>query len=621
MNKSDVDVREKFIRFFEARGHKSIPSAPLVPEGDSTSLFNSSGMQPLIQNLLGMPHPMGKRLVNSQKCIRVQDIEDVGDNRHTTFFEMLGNWSFGDYFKDEQLEYFFEFLTNKEDGLGLDPQKLFVTVFSGDKESDVSIDTEAIDRWKELFKKKWIDAKEIILETEEKGYELGMQGGRIFAYGAKKNWWSRSGIPSNMPPGEPGGPDSEVFYDFGTSHSEKFGKHCHPNCDCGRFVEIGNSVFMQYQKQSDGTLKELSQKNVDFGGGFERLTAAIKNENDVFKTNLFSPIITAIEKTTGKSYDNNKSEMRIIADHVKASVFLISDGVEPSNKGQGYVLRRLLRRATMKMYKLEKTTNNQIFETIADSVLDIYNLVYFDKEKVKAKIENSIGAEILRFNQTLDQGLKMIGKVSPFDLYQTYGFPIEITEELYKEKNLTLDKKEFDKEKNKHQELSRTASAGMFRGGLQDRSEITTKYHTATHLLHAALRQVLGNHVSQKGSNITGERLRFDFSYPNKLTLEQINEIENLVNQKIQENLAVEKKEMKKSEALAMGALAFFPEKYPEVTSVYKIGDFSMELCGGPHVASTGSIGRIKIMKEESAGAGIRRIYATAISEKRTSGV
>ena len=550
------------MRFFEKRGHVMMPSAPLVPENDPTTLFTGSGMQPMLPFLLGEPHPSGTRLVDSQKCFRSQDIEEVGDNRHDTFFEMLGNWSLGDYFKEEQLAWFWEFLTRE---LNFSSEKLYVSVFDEDKET--------ADLW----------------------VKLGVSKERIFFYDEKKNWWSRSGVRANMPIGEQGGQDSEVFYDFGTKHDPKFGKDCHPNCDCGRFVEIGNNVFMTYKKTVNGFVP-LEKKNIDFGGGLERLTAAANNDNDQFKTDLYWPIIQSIEA----DYETNKYAIRVMADHLKASVFLIQDGVLPGNKAQGYFLRRLLRRATVKMQQLKLPLE---FLPIIKAVFAIYPMYLKDFNL----INQTIGEEISKFKKTLDAGLKMVGKISNFDLYQSYGFPKEVIKELQGDK---FDEAEFEREKTQHQNLSRTAGKGMFRGGLQDRSEITTKYHTATHLLHAALRQILGNSVSQKGSNITAERLRFDFSFDRKLSESEIEEIEKLVNQKVVENIPVERLEMQKTKALEMGALAFFPEKYPEITNVYKIGNFSMELCGGPHVNSTGEVGKINIFKEESAGAGVRRVYA-----------
>jgi len=568
------EIRQKYLKFFADRGHKIIPSAPLVPENDPTTLFTGSGMQPMLPYLLGEPHPLGTRFVDSQKCFRGQDIEEVGDNRHDTFFEMLGNWSLGDYFKKEQLAWLWEFLTKD---LALPKEKLYVSVFKGD--SEIPKDEETAGIWK----------------------NLGVQEDHIFYYGETKNWWSRAGIKANMPIGEPGGPDSEIFYDFDTPHNPDYGPQCHPNCDCGRFSEIGNSVFMTYKKTEQGFVP-LDKKNIDFGGGLERLASAVNSDPDIFKTDLFTPVI----KTLG---GNITPSSRIIADHLKASVFLIADGVTPSNKAQGYFLRRLLRRAMVKL-------QSPIIPDMVEAVFATYSdTSYFDQVNPN-QVYEIIAGEQDKFNKTLREGLKKLEEVSPFDLFQTYGFPVEITEELYKEKGLKFDKKEFEKELTKHQELSRTSSKGMFRGGLQDHSDVTTRYHTATHLLHAALRHVLGSHVQQKGSNITAERLRFDFSHTDKLTTEQIKKIEDLINTKVKENIPVTKTEMPKTKALAEGALAFFPERYPDVTSVYQIGDFSKELCGGPHVNSTGGIGSIKIIKEESAGAGVRRIYATAVSQE-----
>jgi len=602
------DLRQKYLDFFVSRDHLLIPSAPLVPENDPTTLFTSSGMQPLVPYLLGQPHPSGKtRLVDSQKSFRAQDIEEVGDNRHTTFFEMLGNWSLGDYFKKEQLPWIFEFLTKE---VGLDPHKLYITVFSGDPNNNIPRDDESIKIWKDIFHQHGIDADLVELVTEKKGYEEGMQGGRIFSYNAKKNWWSRSGMPDQMPAGEPGGPDSEIFYDFGTPHDPEFGKHCHPNCDCGRFLEIGNSVFMQYQKQEDGSLKELPNKNVDFGGGLERILAAANNDLDVFKTDLFWPVIEEIEKFSDKKYTDNQATLRVIADHLKAASFMIAENIEPSNKQQGYILRRLLRRAAVKMHQLHGgLTPIPAFEAICHRVIDIYP-EYFDSNSDRNKVSIVIGEEMGRFAKTLDKGLRQINTLSPFDLYQTYGFPIEVTEELYSQKGKPLDRDKFNQELQKHQELSRTASKGMFKGGLADHSETVTKYHTATHLLHQALRQVLGDHVHQTGSNITADRLRFDFTHPQALTESEIKEAEVLINEQIKKDLPVTNETMTLKEAKAQDALAFFGEKYGDKVKVYSIGSFSKEVCGGPHVAHTGVIGPIKIYKQESVGSGRRRLYA-----------
>ncbi len=577
--------------FFKSKGHKEIPSASLVPENDPTTLFTSSGMQQLIPYLKGQAHPEGKRLTDSQPCFRSQDIEEVGDNRHTTFFEMLGNWSLGDYFKKDQLTWFWEFLTQE---LKLDPDKLYVSYFEGDDQ--IPEDTETKNIWQ----------------------ELGIPENHIYAYGTKKNWWSRSGTPEEMPAGEIGGPDSEVFYEFTQiEHDPKYGEKCHPNCECGRFLEIGNSVFIQYEKQENGTFKELPQKNVDFGGGLERITAVSVNEPDIFKIDLFWPIIGKIEELSKKNYSdpNEQNPMRIIADHIKAAFFLIESGVQPSNKLQGYILRRLLRRVMVKLNLYTKDQRPFLGELI-DAVAEIYRATSYFPEQGEELVKQVVWEELAKFERALAQGLKEIEKIEnitgklAFDLFQTYGFPLELTEELAKEKGLEIDREEFRQEFEKHKELSRTASAGMFKGGLGEQSEVTTKYHTATHLLHAALRKVLGEHVQQKGSNITAERLRFDFSQPEKVSEEQLKEVENLVNEQIQKDLPVTSEVMDKEDALKSGALGFFTEKYGDKVTVYTIGDFSKEICGGPHVNNTKELGNFKIIKEESAGAGVRRIYA-----------
>ena len=590
-------LRTLYIEFFKKHGHNEIPSAPLVPENDPTTLFNSSGMQPLVPNLLGEPHPMGKRLVNSQKAVRLQDIDEVGDNRHTTFFEMLGNWSLGDYFKKEQLPWVFDFLTKE---IGLDPQKLYVTVFEGNE--SVPKDTDSIEIWKEIYKRVGIDAKE-----EE----------RIFAYPAKKNWWSRSGEPENMPPGEPGGPDSEVFYDFGTPHDKAFGEVCHPNCDCGRFMEIGNSVFMQYQKQADGTLKELPQKNVDFGGGLERLVAAVNNNADVFTIDVLQCFIKELESVSKKPYEKeNKKSMRIIADHIRAAIFLITDGVVPSNKQQGYVLRRLIRRALIYGRKLGLPASGIYISSLVDRMVPLYEVHYPNIKEHADETKHVLLEEAQKFGKTLDRGLREIEKEEALDgkraffFYESFGFPWEMTEEIAREQGLTIDKNVFEEEFKRHRDLSRTASKHAFKGGLADHSEETVKLHTATHLLHKALRDRLGTHVQQKGSNITAQRLRFDFSHTQKLTDEDIKEVEKTVNERIKEDLAVSLDVMSYTEAIEKGALAFFGERYGEKVKVYSIGNYSKEVCGGPHVNSTKQLGMFKIIKEESAGSGIRRIYA-----------
>lgn len=606
-----VDVRKKYLEYYKNHGHVEIPSAPLVPDNDSTTLFTSSGMQPLVPYLLGQKHPSGERLVDSQKSFRAQDIEEVGDNRHTTFFEMLGNWSLGDYFKEKQLPWIFEFLTKE---INLDPNRLYVSVFEGN--SSVPKDSESVDIWKQLFADCGINAK---------------IGERIYMYPARKNWWSRSGEPENMPPGEPGGPDSEVFFDFGEElrlHEQSPWKNekCHPNCDCGRFMEIANSVFMQYQKLADGSLKELKQKNVDFGGGLERMVAATENSPDVFKTDLFWPLIDFLTRHLNVSYDENlkmTQRLRVIADHLKAATFLISDGVLPGNKQQGYVLRRLLRRAAVKLELIQKDSMS-LLEALVEEVLKIYeDTNYFAKPTGgKSYISTQvINTELNQFKRTLSKGLKEMAKIdkidgkSAFDMYQTYGFPLEITEEIFAEKGQIINHVEFENEFNKHKNLSRTASAGMFKGGLADHSEQTTKLHTAHHLLLASLQKLVSSTIRQRGSNITAERLRMDFNFERKLTSEELKKVEQLVNEVITQALPVQRIDMDKAEAEKIGAQMEFGKKYPDRVSVYFIGSkdsyFSAEFCGGPHVSNTKTIGKFTITKEESAGAGIRRIYGT----------
>lgn len=591
-----LELRHKFLEFWKEkpRNHVEIPSSSLVPENDPTTLFTGSGMQPLIPYLLGQLHPLGERLVNIQKCFRGQDVDGVGDNRHDTFFEMMGNWSLGDYFKKEQLSWYWEFL---KEIFGGRIDKLHVTCFEGYK--NIPRDTESAKIWK----------------------SLGIPEERIHFYGTADNWWSRSGEPEKMPVGEIGGPDSEVFYEFDIPHDRKYGEQCHPNCECGKFLEIGNSVFIQYQKQKDGSFTELPQKNVDFGGGMERTLATLNNDPDIFKTDLFLPIIKQLEERLGVTYDSNDEitkSLRIIADHLKASAFLIASGIIPSNKQQGYVLRRLLRRSALKAFDIKREFDSQDFKALVHVVVDIYP-DYFDSSKEET-IMSQISQEVRKFRKTIENGLKLIEKVSPFDLYQSYGFPPEVTEEIYKKRGLSFDKKLLEEQLKKHQELSRSASQGKFKGGLADHSEQVTKYHTATHLLQAALRKVLGDHVHQEGSNLTAERLRFDFSHPQKLTPEEIGKIETLVNSYIKKDLVKSTETISYKEAIESGALAFFKERYPERVTVYTFRDpstnsgfVSREICGGPHVEHTGILGKFKIIKEEAVAAGARRIYATLI--------
>lgn len=635
------EVRAKYLEFFRSRGHTIIPSAPLVPQNDPTTLFTGSGMQPLVPYLLGEQHPKGSRLVNSQKSFRAEDIEEVGDNRHTTFFEMLGNWSLGDYFKREQLPFVFEFLT---DELGIDPRRLYVTAFIGDDANNVPRDTESAGIWQELFASKGVDNTVVEVGSEADGYRLGMRGGRIFYYNAKKNWWSRAGVPENMPPGEPGGPDSEVFFDFGTPHDASFGAECHPNCDCGRFMEIGNSVFMQYIKQADGSFAALPKLNVDFGGGLERITAALSGNSDVFLTDVFWDVIQLLEKFSGKQYADStyQRSFRVVADHMRAALFMLGDGVRPSNTERGYILRRLLRRASQHVQKLgiaADTPEDSMLVRAAVLLIEKYKGAYseLDGEQAYADITDEIWKEEVQFARTLASGLREFEKIangpisaeSAYMLFTTYGFPFEMTEELARERGIAIDAAGYRKLMRKHQEMSRSGSEQKFKGGLADHSERTTRLHTAHHLLLKALQTVLGPHVKQRGSNITAERLRIDFSHGAKMTPEQIADVERIVNERIQDALPVVRSTLPKEEAEMLGAEHEFGAKYPDVVSVYSVGpvgateaeprfteSYSIEFCGGPHVTNTREIGEggvFKIQKEEAVASGIRRIKAVLV--------
>ncbi len=657
--KTLADIRSAFFGFYRERGHTIIPSASLVPQNDPTTLFTGSGMQPLVPYLLGKDHPEGKRLANSQRSFRAEDVEEVGDNRHTTFFEMLGNWSLGDYFKKEQLPFIFSFLV---DEVGLKSEKLYVTVFAGDEANNLPKDTESAEIWKHLFAEKGIDAVEIEMGSEADGARLGMRGGRIFYYDAKKNWWSRAGVPANMPGGEPGGPDSEVFYDFGTEHDPKFGENCHPNCDCGRFMEIGNSVFMQYQKTAGG-FAFLPKKNVDFGGGLERIAAAANNNPDVFATDVFADAIALLEKFSGKQYADSRYQksFRVIADHVRAALFMIADGVRPSNTEQGYVLRRLLRRASQHVMKLgleDKDKEDSMLVRSAIIFMEKYASAYPElaTEEMYQTVTDTIWEEEKQFARILTDGIKILDKAmadsgrSPitvrdvahnsdriiadpiisagfaFELVTTRGLPRELVEEYAKEKGYIINygAEELDQLLEQHKNLSRSGAEQKFKGGLADTSEATTRLHTAHHLLLKGLQIVLGDHVKQRGSNITSERLRIDFSHPEKMTDEQKKEVERIVNERIKEHLPMIRSTMPKEEAEKLNAQHEFGAKYPDVVSVYSLGPvgateenpqfdraFSIEFCGGPHVSNTEEIekgGTFKIQKEEAVAAGVRRI-------------
>lgn len=592
------EIIDIYISFFEKRGHNRILNSPLVPENDPTTLFTSSGMQPLISYLLGEPHPSGNRLVDVQNCFRAVDIEEVGDNRHTTFFRMLGNWSLGDYFKSEEIPWLWEFLTKE---LRLPKEKLYVAIFAGDEH--VEYDSESEQIWRKIFEQEKMEPK-------------------IYKGDVTKNWWSRSGTPDKMPVGEPGGPDTEVYFRFDDiEHNDK----CHGDdptkCECGKFLEIANSVFMEYLKTEDG-FKELPNKNVDFGGGLERLLAAVENQSDIFQTSLFKPIIEEIEKITGQSYNDNQKQFRIIADHLKAATYIIASNIQPSNKEQGYILRRLLRRSAVKMYQLKGgLTPIPTFEAICDEILRVEEDIssgVLNRARDREPIFQIITEEMEKFGNSLDRGLKIfenyensqLNELNAFNLYQSYGFPFEISEELFKQRGKVLDKKNFNDILEAHKNLSRAASSGMFKGGLADTSELTIKGHTATHLLHQALRDIFGEKLHQSGSNITSERVRFDFNHDKMLSEGELKKVEEIVREKIKKNLPVHFEIMPLEKAKEIGAIGLFDKKYQTHVKVYFIGDYSKELCGGPHVDFTGSIKSFRIIKQENLGKGYKRIYA-----------
>lgn len=618
------DIRQAYLDFFRKHGHAVIPSASLLPENDPTTLFTGSGMQPMLTYLLGEKHSLGKRIADSQKCFRSQDIEEVGDNRHTTYFEMLGNWSLGDYFKEEQIPWMFSFLTEV---LGLDPQRIFVTAFKGN--ADVPRDDDSVRIWQNVLKAAGVDA-----EARNDAERRGMQGGRIFYYDETKNWWSRTGAPSLMPVGEPGGPDSEMFWDFGADRSfheqsRLADQPCHVNCDCGRFLEIGNNVFMEYIRTGKG-FEKLSQQNVDFGGGLERLSAAVCDDPDIFRIDLFRPALMVLQELSGKEYGAGEEEtraFRVILDHLRGATLLTADGAPPSNKDQGYFTRRMLRRS-IRFASLLDITEPFCARTAA-AVIETYRKAYPDLLKQQEMVLAAFAAEEEQFQSTLRRGERELmehiekeGEVDgtkAFYFFETYGFPRELTEELLREHGGQLkDPGSFEGARKRHQEQSRDGAIGKFAGGLADHSAETTKLHTATHLLGAALRKVLGNHVHQKGSNVTADRLRFDFSHPKKMTPKEMKKVEDLVNDAIKHDLPVSYNLMTVEEAKKAGAIGVFEEKYASIglstggekVKVYRMGDFSLEICGGPHVARTGVLGKLGILKEESVSAGVRRIKA-----------
>ena len=635
------EIRSKYIQFFESKQHKVIPRASLYLSGDPTTLFTGSGMQPLIPYLLGDDHPDGLRLVNSQTCFRGQDIEEVGDNRHTTFFEMLGNWSLGDYGKKEQIAWLFEFLV---DVVGLDPSKLYVSCFIGSEKDSIPRDDEAANIWQELFKSKGVDAEIVEIGSAKTGDEKGMGNGRIFFYDDGENWWSRNGGLETTPIGDPCGPDSEVFYDFGDdNHDESYGQP-HPASDSGRFMEIGNQVFMEYRRTENG-FEPLEKKNVDFGGGLERIAAAAIDNPDVFEISLLKPIIEKLQDLSGKKYDENLESMRVIADHLRGATFLAVDGVTPSNKEQGYVMRRLIRRAMVKAHDLGIEQN--FLQEIVPVIADLYHDDFPEVAENRVKIIETLVKEEKAFRQTLRKGMREFEKLygarwdhakwdealwdQPdrpvtgeilFLLYDTYGFPLELAKEEANKHKLNLDEKAdevFVKLMQEQRERSQTAQKGTFKGGLADHSDETKKLHTATHLMYEALRRVLGDHVVQRGSNVTAERTRFDFSNDGKVTREQLDEVEKIVNEQIEKDLTVTFAEYPTDEAFKMGAKGAFGDKYGDSVKVYTMKadneePFSIEICGGPHVEHTGQLGEgdkhFKITKEEASSAGVRRIKA-----------
>lgn len=617
------EIRSRFLNFFKERGHAVLPSASLLPQNDPSVLFNTAGMQPLVPYLLGEKHPLGTRLANIQKCVRTGDIDEIGDNTHATFFEMMGNWSLGDYFKKDAIEWSYELLTNKEIGFGLDPQRLYVTCFEGNE--DAPKDTESAEIWKNIF------------DTH------GVTGERIYFMPAKNNWWSAGD-------NGPCGPDTEMFYDLTGQHVSGMTKEEYLLADDKQeVVEIWNDVFMEYLKKDGVVVGKLTSQNVDTGSGFERVTAVLQGKNNIFDTDIFE----AVMKEAGKITDNLKSQ-RIISDHMRTAVFMIADGVVPSNTDQGYILRRLIRRAVFNT--TTRALSREAIASIVEALLETYSSVYENLTPQKAKIIDEIVKESEKFAKTIEQGIKEFNKLTynissingapteeikeinglsidkvksrngvpvrkllsgkdAFTLFSTYGFPVEMTIELVRHRGLEVDVEAFKEEFKKHQELSRAGAEQKFKGGLAGTGEVETRYHTATHLLHQALRDVLGPSVQQKGSNITAERLRFDFTHPQKMTDEEKKQVEDIVNAKIQAKLPMQKVVMRKEDAEKTGALHFFGDKYGDEVSVYFIGDsletaYSKEFCGGPHVTNTGELGTFKIAKEEAVSAGVRRIKA-----------
>lgn len=587
------ELRSLYLKFFKEKGHAVIPSASIIPENDPTVLFTTAGMHPLVPYLLGAKHPEGKRLTNVQKCIRTGDIEEVGNDTHCTFFEMLGNWSLGDYFKEEAIKWSWEFLTS-EKWLGIPKEKLYVTVFEGDE--DAPRDMESYEHWR----------------------GLGVAEDHIFFLPKEHNWWGPAGLTG------PCGPDTEMFIDTG---KEKCSKDCSPACSCGKYVEIWNDVFMEYNKTADGKFEPLSQKNVDTGMGLDRTIAVLQGVDSVYDTDLYQGIMDKISELAQFEYRKDQEttrSYRIVADHIRTATFILGDekAISPSNVDQGYVLRRLIRRAIR--FSLKIGIPEGMLAKVAEAVVDQYKDAYPELSKNKATIIEELRLEEERFQRTIKQGLREFDKLinrlkgddktisgeKAFRLYDTFGFPIEFTQELAEEKGYQVDIEGFEQSFKKHQEKSKAGASQKFKGGLADNTEETAKLHTATHLLQAALRQVLGDEVTQRGSNITAERLRFDFTFSRKVTREELDKVESLVNEVIEKDYEVICQEISIEEAKKSGALGFFDSKYGNRVKVYSIGDFSKELCGGPHVSHTGQLGKFKIKKEESSSAGVRRIRA-----------
>jgi alanyl-tRNA synthetase len=582
-----IEIRNKYLKFFESKNHKIITGAKLIPNNDPTVLFTTAGMHPLVPYLLGESHPEGKRLVDFQKCLRTDDIDEVGDNRHLTFFEMLGNWSLGDYFKDDSIRYSYEFLTKE---LNIPAERISVTCFAGD--SDAPKDEVSAKIWE----------------------ECGIDKSRIYFFGKKDNWWGPAGQTG------PCGPDTEIFLDTGVT---KCSDDCNPSCDCGKYIEIWNNVFMEYNKNEDGSFSPLTQKNVDTGMGLERITFLMQGKNHIFETELFSPIISKVSEMSKNPED---SSLRIIADHLRASALLICDGVTPSNIGQGYILRRLIRRTIRHMRKIEFDPDKitDVCITLIDSLKEMYVELEINKDKIIEEIKKEknrfmntlISGEkefIKVINKLKEENITLIDGITVFRLYDTFGFPPEVTGELAKENDFTIDMDGFKVCFEQHQAKSREGAEGIFKGGLADHSTETTKYHTAAHLILESLQRILGDYVSQKGSNITAERIRFDFSSPEKVSREVLDQVENMVNEQIDKKLSVVCSEMPLNEARKYGAKGVFNSKYGEIVKVYTIDGFSKEICGGPHVDNTSKLEHIKILKEEAVSSGVRRIKAVFV--------